>query len=315
MVYRTDMIRHSKYKNKDSIVLESARIRAEFIPVPGGKLASLINKETGYEYLVQRKNEKYRDQPFDGVYVDGECSGYDDMFPTIDVCAYENEPWKGVKLADHGEVWSLPWQHSVDNGLLQMSVKGIRFPYTLEKHVRFSSENSLRLDYTLTNGSPFDFEFLWAGHLMVNIDEGTKVKVPDDCTQAVIVLTNGKGKFGDINNWPFFRDDNGNLYRADVCRPKDVSGFEKYYFKNRLKEGWCELEYPGNKNKLKVSFPAGTVPHLGILMNEGGWDNLYNIIIEPCTVCYDRPDLAKEYGQVSKVGALGIYKWHVEITI
>ena len=48
-------------------------------------------------------------------------------------------------------------------------------------------------------------------------------------------------------------------------------------------------------------------------MNEGGWDDLYNIIIEPCTVCYDRPDVAKKYGQESRVEALGTYKWHIEI--
>src|SRR5665647_976271 len=278
---------YSRYKNKDSVVLESTRIRAEFIPDPGSKLSSLINKETGYEYLIQRKNEIYLDQPFDGVFVNGECSGYDDMFPTIDVCSYENEPWKGVKMADHGEVWSLPWEYKINNDSLHMSVKGVRFPYKLEKNVYFINENSIRLEYTLTNNSSFDFEFLWAGHLMINIEEGTKVIVPDDCKEAITILTNGKGEFGDINNWPYFKDPNGNTYRGDISRSKDVKGFEKYYFKNKLKNGWCELEYPDNKNKLKVSFPVDKVPYLGILMNEYGWDELYNIIIEPCTICYD----------------------------
>jgi len=309
------MISLSNYKNKKSIVLENTRIRAEFIPEPGGKLTSLINKETGYEYLIQRKNEIYRDQPFDGVFVDGECSGYDDMFPTIDICKYENEPWEGIGMADHGEVWSLPWEYTMDNLSLHMAVKGVRFPYKLEKKIYFINENTLRLDYTLTNYSPFDFEFLWAGHLMINIEEGTIVKVPDDCKEAVTILTNGKGAFGDINNWPFFKDKSGNTYQADTCRSKEVMGFEKYYFNNRLEDGWCKLKYPDNRNNLKVSFPVSTVPYLGILMNEGGWDGLYNIIIEPCTVCYDRPDVAKKYGQVSKVEALGTYCWYVEIMI
>jgi hypothetical protein len=309
------MINHSVYKNKKSIVLENTKIRAEFIPDPGGKLASLINKETGYEYLIQRKNPIYRDQPFDGVYVDGECSGYDDMFPTIDTCKYENEPWKGVDMADHGEVWSLPWEYAADDFALHMTVKGVRFPYKLEKRIYFRNENSLRLDYTLTNISPFDFEFLWAGHLMINIIEGTKVEVPDDCKQMVTILTNGNGAFGDINDWPFLKDKYGNNYRADIARSEDVMGFEKYYFNNRLEDGWCKLKYPDGKNILKISFPVSTVPYLGILMNEGGWDNLYNIIIEPCSVCYDRPDLAKKYGQVSKVAASGIYSWYNEIMI
>jgi hypothetical protein len=100
-------ITHSKYKNLESVVLENNTIRAEFLPYPGGKLASLICKKTDFEFLVQRKNENYLEQPFDGEYIKGECSGYDDMFPTIDTCNYENEPWNGVKMADHGEVWSL----------------------------------------------------------------------------------------------------------------------------------------------------------------------------------------------------------------
>ncbi len=308
-------ITDSNYKNKKSIVLENKKLRAEFLPDPGGKLASFINKETGYEYLVQRENKVYGDQNFGGVYVNGECSGFDDMFPTIDACNYEEEPWKDIKMADHGEVWSLPWEYIINNDSLQMSVKGVRFPYELEKNAYFISENSLRLQYTLSNTSYFDFEFLWAAHLMINIEERTKVMVPNDCKQTITILTNGKGKFGDINNWPHFKDSNGNIYRADISRPKEVGGFEKFYFNNKLKDGWCELKYPDNKNRLKVSFPENTVPYLGILINEKGWDNLYNIIIEPCTICFDRPDVAKKYGQVSKVSAFGKYIWYLDLTI
>jgi hypothetical protein len=309
------MITHSNYKNKTSILLESKKLRAEFLPNPGGKLASLINKETGYEFFVQRDSKTYRDQPFDGVFVDGECSGYDDMFPTIDICNYENEPWKGVKMADHGEVWSLPWDFKTDNNSLHMSVNGVRFPYRFEKNVYFINESTIRSEYTLTNNSSSEFEFLWAGHMMINLQEGTKVLVPDDCKQVTTILTTGKGKFGDIHNWPYLKDKEGNSYRADISRPKEAKGFEKYYFNNKLKNGWCELVYPDNKNKLKISFPVETVPYLGLLMNEDGWDNLYNIIVEPCTICYDRPDVAKKYGQVSKVKPLGTYSWYTEIMI
>jgi hypothetical protein len=310
----------SKYKNKNSIVVESEKLRAEFLPNPGGKMVSLINKGTGYEILLQRNNEPrstdtYLDQSFDGVYTDGECSGYDDMFPTIDVCNYESEPWKGIKMADHGEVWSLPWEHKMNTNSLHMSVHGVRFPYQLEKSISFIKEDTIKIDFTLTNNSPFDFEFLWAGHLMINLEEGTKVLVPDDCKQMTTILSIGKRKFGDIHNWPYLNDTDGNSYRADIARPAEVKGFEKYYFLNKLKDGWCELKYPDNKNKLKLSFPTDTVPYLGLLMNEKGWDDMYQIIVEPCTILYDRPDVAKKYGQVSKVKANGKYKWYLELSV
>ncbi|MDD4730243.1 MAG: hypothetical protein PHN55_16010, partial [Dysgonamonadaceae bacterium] len=253
------MIFNSNYKDKNSIVIENTKIRAEIIPVPGGKLASFINKETGFEYLLQRANELYRNQPFGGVFVEGECSGYDDMFPTIDQCVYENEPWKGVEMVDHGEVWSLPWEYETDNDSLRLSVEGVNFPYKLEKHIYFSTTNSLRIDYDLTNYSPYDFEFLWAGHIMLNLEEGVKVQVPEGCKQTVTVLSHGKRKFGDINNWPFLSDQQGNDYRADIARPKDTNGFEKYYFKDILEDGWCILKYPDNKTTLQISFPVSTI--------------------------------------------------------
>ena len=305
----------AKYKNKPSMTLENDSLRAEFLPDPGGKMASLVSKRTGFEFLVQRPNPTYRDQPFAGVYVDGECSGFDDMFPTIDACACEHDPWQGIELADHGEVWPLPWDVLfADEYSLKMSVHGIRFPYLLEKRITLMENASLRFEYVLTNLSPFDFEYLWAGHLMINLVEGTKVCVPDDCREMITILSNSGLKFGDIHQWPFLKDANGETYRADIARHKSVKGFEKYYFTHALKQGWCRLEYP-DQQKMQISFSTETVPFLGILMNEDGWDGLYNLIVEPCSVCYDRPDVAKQHGQRSVVPGKSKIHWEMEISI
>lgn len=303
----------SMYKNKESMVLESSHIRAEFLPDPGGKMVSFINKKTGYEFLVQRPNPVYRDQPFGGIYVDGECSGFDEMFPTIDATTYGNIPWKGTVMHDHGEVWSLPWECSLVNGKLWMSVDGINFPYTLKKEIYFIRDNVLRINYTLINDSKYVFEFLWAAHIMLNLQEGTRIVVPDDCRKMITVLTNSGREYGQVNDWPFLSESDNTFFRADTSRPEDTKGFEKYYFENKLNDGWCEIQYPDQVNTLKVSFSSDTVPYLGLLMNEGGWDNLYNIIVEPCTVCYDRPDKAKEHGQLSEVAASGSYNWYMDL--
>jgi hypothetical protein len=103
----------SVYKDQPALTIESEAITARFLPTIGAKLASLVYKPLGYELLVQRPGEKYLLQPFDGDYVAGECSGMDDMFPTIDACYYDRYPWEGTKMADHGEVWSLAWDHAL----------------------------------------------------------------------------------------------------------------------------------------------------------------------------------------------------------
>ncbi|MBX3241998.1 MAG: hypothetical protein KIT80_13500 [Chitinophagaceae bacterium] len=308
-------ITRSQYKNKPSIVCSTSRIRAEFIPEPGGKMVSFKDLANGYEYLVQRPGKEYKDQPLDGVYIDGECSGYDDMFPTIDACECRQDPWKGLPMGDHGEVWCMPWETAIKESQLILTVKSNRFPYQLQKSISFPSEQSLRISYMLENMSEHDFEFLWAGHFMFNTEPGTRIVVPDDCKNAISILSNANRAYGEVMDWPLFKDKEGSMYRADISRPPQSNGFEKYYFQHKLKEGWCKLIDPAEQKQLTVSFSAETVPYLGILMNENGWDNLYNIFIEPCTVCYDRPDVAKAYGQVSSVRAGEKYHWWVELTI
>ena len=100
----------SRYKDQPAITLESETIVAQFLPDVGAKLCSLIYKPANLELLLQRPNETYRLAPYDGDYVaQGECSGFDEMFPSIDRSFYEGYPWRGTPIPDHGEVWSLPW--------------------------------------------------------------------------------------------------------------------------------------------------------------------------------------------------------------
>lgn len=304
----------SKYKGVDSVVLENKTYRVEILPDPGGKMVSLIDRKNDYEFFVQKEWSEYRKGAFAGSYVEAECSGFDDMFPTIDECQYENEPWKGTVLADHGEVWSLPWQILAENEQsLKLSVHGIRFPYILEKQIALT-DTGVRLDYVLSNPTPFDFDYLWGGHMMINVEEGMKVVLPDDFKTAVSVFSNGVSKFGDTHVWPHLRGKNGESYRGDIVRNKSAQGFEKYYFTDKVKEGNCLLEYPDGKKRLRISWSVDTVPYLGILMNENAWDGLYNIFVEPCSVCFDRPDVARQQGQRSVCPKFGEVRWNMTLS-
>jgi hypothetical protein len=310
------MIKRAKYKNKDCYVISSASLSASIIPDPGAKVASLVDCASGYEHMAQRGGALYRDQPFDGVYVDGECTGFDDMFPTIDECHYELAPWKGARLADHGEVWSLPWQHEVKGESIRLRVRGVRLPYLLEKTVSMPSERTLRLDYALTNDTDFPMDYLWAAHVMANIDEGTRVLLPRCCRTAMTTLSRSgrMGRYGDAVPWPSFTAPDGTPHRADIARPAAVSDNEKYYFRDPLDEGWCAVRAPGGR-LLALSFPVETVPYLGILMNEHAFDDRYNIFLEPCSAPFDRPDVARLRGQGSIVKAHSQVTWHLCMTV
>lgn len=107
-------------------------------------------------------------------------------------------------MADHGEVWSLAWDEALEKDCLHFTVSGVRLPYRLEKWVRFDPAGVLLVDYRLENPTPFEMDFMWAAHIMVNLSEGCELVLPPGVQKVVNRLSfNGAlGGFGDEFDWP-----------------------------------------------------------------------------------------------------------------
>jgi len=308
-------IKESLYKNIPSVTIGNDRVSFQFLPQSGGKLASAVDLRTGREFMLQREGEAYRVQPYGGVYVLGECGGFDDMFPTIDECRYERFPWQGTLLPDHGEVWGLPWSSRVSGNVFEMEVSGIRLPYRLAKRVFFLEDTTLRIEYRLTNPTPFPMDYLWAAHVMIPAEEGAHIQVSDEYGTAVTVFSkSGRiGGYGTEFGWRAMRERGE---RIDRVRREDTCDFEKYYFKEKARGvGWCSIRYPSDRSELRLSYPAEFVPYLGILVNEGGWNHLYHIIFEPCSATMDRLETAALHGTLSVAAPGSERVWYLDLTI
>ncbi|HEY3340563.1 MAG TPA: hypothetical protein VGK81_01040 [Anaerolineae bacterium] len=307
----------SSYKDLAAMSVESETVAAQFLPGSGGKLASLIYKPRGLELLVQKPGQTYRKQPYDGDYVAGECSGCDDMFPTIDACYYQNAPWKGTPIPDHGEVWSLPWDCQMDGNRLHLATHGVRFPYRLEKWAGMAGPAALQIDYRLTNLSAFDMDFMWAAHMMIILQEGAELVLPLGVKQVVNrVSFNGRlGNYGNVLDWPRCTAPDGAVHDLSRPRPHSAHDADKYFVKGKLPEGWCALKLPHSKLTFKVEFPVEQVPYLGVLPNEGGFQDLYNIFLEPCTASFDDLNVAKVRGECSVLRARSTYEWSLRLSV
>ena len=53
------MIFESRYKDQPAVTLESAALRAQFLPGIGGKLASLVFKPQQFDALIHRDGERH----------------------------------------------------------------------------------------------------------------------------------------------------------------------------------------------------------------------------------------------------------------
>lgn len=308
----------SRYKDVLSLVMETDGLRAVFLAEHGAKMASLVIKPTGRELLAQAPGEAYKRLAYDGVYVDSECSGFDDMLPTIDPCVYEDDPWAGVRLPDHGEVCALPWRVRLDGDTAVMETYGVRLPYRFTKTIRFMSETALEIAYDLENLCGFDMDFLWAAHTMLNAEEGGRVILPyAPGSEVDLMFSRRLGSRTPVNGWrwPLTETREGMVDFSRTAARSPEGDAYKFYFRDRVPAGRFEYRYATDQTGFIMEFPARYVPYLSLWINEGSFHGLHTLAPEPCTGAYDRPDRAKRAGMNSVLPAGGTYSWYLRFSV
>lgn len=302
-------IETTRYKDREAIALTTSALRAVVIPSVGSNMASLQWLATGQELMRQRSGSAYRTTPYGGAFGDGERAGFDDMFPTIDFCHGHRAPWLGVALPDHGEVWTLPWDPRVEKDALHLQVHGVRFPYRLEKTLRFTSERTLRIDYVAENLSPFELPYLWAAHPDLALPADAVLTLPPGVT-GLVTAYSPEGSYGEHYDWP--------VHQGRDLRKIQVGGAKraiKYYVRGRMPEGWCRLAFPKLGTQLTMRFPVESVPYFAFLPNEGVFENDHEIFLEPCTASFDRPDVAALHHEESVLPPRGVARWYLELEV
>jgi galactose mutarotase-like enzyme len=277
-----------------TVTLESERHRVTTVPELGAKLTSLFDKKTGLEWLVQPQKE-LRKVAYGSGFVAADMSGWDEMFPTIRACDYDDGVLGTRHLPDHGEVWSLPWDVVAStSSSLTLRVTSKVLPYRLTRGLRLR-EGELEFVYTVVNTGQHDLELGWTAHPQFVAPEGTRVLLPKAVTQVVNAIDSDP-KLGDINSlhdWPNGLDKVGNAQQG-TCH--------KVYVPEHQSVTWAGLEHPSG-SWLKLSWQADEVPYLGVWVDEGAYSHEATVALEPSTFFYDNLCAARSSGRVMKVGA------------
>lgn len=312
----TDEIRPGAFKDAQAIILESDRLRVTLVPELGGKIASLVNLRTGFECLYQLPSSHLRRASYAAPFSEGECAGFDDMFPSIDPCYCDVAPWAGTSIPDHGELWSVPWQASAAGNEVVLTAHGVRFPYRFTKHVSLERPDTVLIRYRVDNLSNFDFPALWAAHPLFNITESTRIIVPTGANRIInTVPAEALGGFGEQYDWPLARTRCGNEWDLSRIRPNLGRHCFKFYFTEPLSEGFAILHDPASRETVGLSWPADKVPYLGFWISEGAYAGQYDAAPEPCTAPLDRWDTARQWGKLPTIPGFGFSEWTLRIGV
>jgi hypothetical protein len=304
----------TRWHGVPALALENEHTQVVMVPTVGAKIVSLVNKHTGYEWMVGPDDRPFGPIEYGATFIDQDMSGWDEMFPTINACEYPAPgKYQGAKLPDHGEVWALPWLvEEAGDGRICLSVEGRALPYRLERTATLDENGALRLEYRATNNTGEAMPYVWAGHPQFTAEPEMTIVLPDEIGHVVNVLDLPQwGPAGTIYTWPVATRGDGKQWQLDHVAPVSAHDCRKLFIKPDQHIGWTDLREPLSGNTLRMEWPPDKLPYMGMWIDEGTYNTVPVCAPEPTTGYYDNLVLAYDNGKVSVLQPGAADQWYV----
>jgi len=275
------------------ITLDNGVVRAAILPELGGKMISLMRLATGSEFLMPPPEPErgYRKSFQGAIFENYDTSGFDECMPTVSECAYPAGDFCGRQLPDHGELWSVPWQHEILPRELHLSAHGSALPYVLHKRLRLR-RSAVLIDYEVCNLGEAAFQFIWSAHPLLKVESGARILLPAENSELFIGWSKGDrlGISGESCTYPVVRR-NGEMDDLSVVKPRRT-GFADKLFTQRLRAEFCGLYRPEIDESIAFRFDPEVVPYVGLWICQGGWplsreSKHFTVALEPCNAPSD----------------------------
>ena len=138
-----------------------------------------------------------------------------------------------------------------------------------------------------TNNNNFVFPYIWAGHMMFRGENGA----------CVVSEYSSEDKKEVMFGTPGAND------KVHILGEYGSNKEYKYYYTEAKPPIKCGIVYPESNLQLSVEFDNDFVRYLGVWMNPGDLNEMYNLALEPATALFDDPLRAEKADAASYIGA------------
>ena len=271
-------------------VLQNQNLEIALVPELGAKIISLINRQTGREWMSRPADgRKLSRNRIGDDFAGSTLVGWDECLPTIAPCV-----WKNRKLPDHGEVWSVPWavdEEAFTQAVLKTSVVLAVSPFRFERSITLRG-NEIQLNYKLENTSDESEEFLWAMHPLVTIYPGDTLELTAETREL-------------LANPPWL----GSL-EFGAAQPSCAKAYA-----TPLHEGRAAIKNPQSGERMTFLWNASQNHTLGVWLTRGGWNGHHHQALEPSNGWPDALAEACTRNQCGLVPPRATREWQVTLQI
>ena len=307
----------------ESICVHTGLIELTLIPELGGKISSLRDARTDREWLWRHPRYPYKRVAHGSSYIaEADTGGWDECFPSVAACSYPSDPWQGVAIQDHGELWSQVSEFEIDELDETISLltrwQGVALPYTFTRTVTLAPNSPvIRTNYGVVNNANQPVNYVWSIHPLLAIEPGMELRLPDSARFHVAGSIPQDLVSPQQNvQYPFAAP--GLNFPA---LPETSAGCAIKIWSDPLPagEGWAAIH--ANDGELQMRWDIALLPQVAVWMNFGAWaadggTPYYNLGLEPCIGAQDSlADAVTQYNLFATVAPRGSKTWWLEIEL
>lgn len=252
--------------------LSNAALTVDIAPGIGGRVVSLRDARTGFEFLWRNPTLRLQSLPVDSPYDPNFYGGIDELLPsdlpeTID----------GLTSPDHGELWTTALT-AKDVAHDSVTLEGLlpRWGLRYQRRMQLVDGTArILLDYRIHNPTQSRRVFLWKLHAAMNIHPGDRIACPARRAQAVDPEWSRLSHTNPFA-WP-------TLDGEAVDRVPHAPGKADFFYLYDLEEGRMSWHSADGRRSFTYRFDTKVFPYCWYFATYGKLDGLLTGILEPCT--------------------------------
>jgi len=253
----------------------------------GGRIVSMLDKQSGYEFLWRNQSLQLAQLAPGSAYDPNFFGGIDELLPN-DL----PETLHGIACPDHGELWTTALDYAIEQGSLVLTGRLPQFGLLYERRMHLEPNRAiLYLNYRITNVTQETREFLWKPHAALNIGPGDRIICPAQ-TARVVDPEWSRRTTTEPFAWPHIAGE-----RADIVPAKD--GTLDFFYLYNLRAGQMAWVNAAGTLTWRYSFDINVFPYAWYFASYGGFDGHYVGVLEPCTSMPISVNEAAALGQCS----------------
>jgi galactose mutarotase-like enzyme len=270
------------YRGLRVLVLENELLRVSLLLDQGTDIFEFLHKPSDTDFMWRsplgvRQPGAFAPSSYlpGGAFMEYYEGGWQELFPQGGgLCQYQ-----GSELGQHGEVWGLPWKHTVLEDTPEVIsvktwVRTVRTPFLLEKTLTMRRGAAvLEIEETATNEGRVPMDLMWGHHPAFGppfLDESCRVYA----AAARVYADENRGdrsrwEPGTYFPWPVGPGVKGEPVDASLITPPE-QGVSDMLFLTDLREGWYGITNHRREVGFGMSWDLATFPHIWYWLSLGG---------------------------------------------